>query len=205
MTIAWFVMANGNRDLDDWFAEPEPSPPRRTHPRPSIPRAQDSPPPTDKSTVDDRLGGEGADAPRPIRSVRAWSTARTTVAAGVLAVVLIVIALAAAGVFSGGARSHAVTTSTHAAPTATTPAAPSKNTTALPTTTLKPGDHGPQVRRLQRALATLGYLPGTIDGEYGSATSHALANFQRANNLNADGVLGSATLASLKHALRSAG
>jgi peptidoglycan hydrolase-like protein with peptidoglycan-binding domain len=75
----------------------------------------------------------------------------------------------------------------------------------LPTTTLKPGDHGPQVRRLQRALATLGYLSGTIDGKYGSATSHALASFQRAKNLNADGVLGPATLASLKHARRSTG
>jgi len=198
-------MANGNRDLDDWFAEPEPAPPRRTHPRRSTPRAQDSPPPSDKSRVDDWLGGQSADAPRLIRSVRAWSTARTTVAAGVLAVVLIVIALAAAGAFSSGARRHAVTTSTHAAPTATTPAAASKNATALPRTTLKPGDHGPEVRRLQRALATLGYLPGTIDGKYGSATSHALAKFQRAHNLNADGVLGPATLASLKHALGSAG
>jgi peptidoglycan hydrolase-like protein with peptidoglycan-binding domain len=59
------------------------------------------------------------------------------------------------------------------------------------------------VRRLQRALARLGYPPGKIDGQYGSATTQALANFQRANKLTADGILGPATLAALTRSLRN--
>ncbi len=127
-------------------------------------------------------------------------------AAGLVALVAGLIALAAAGVFSGRSRSHAATRPNRPVPAATTQAAaPTTSPRPLPTTTLTPGDHGPQVRRLQQALATLGYSPGTIDGQYGSATSRALANFQRANNLSADGVLGPATRAALKHALGSAG
>ncbi|MGB2876009.1 MAG: peptidoglycan-binding domain-containing protein [Gaiellaceae bacterium] len=77
--------------------------------------------------------------------------------------------------------------------------------TPAPTTTLKGGDHGPQVRALQRALASLGYPLGHIDGQYGPATQRALAHFQQTQKLAADGVLGPATLAALTQALNNRG
>jgi peptidoglycan hydrolase-like protein with peptidoglycan-binding domain len=44
-----------------------------------------------------------------------------------------------------------------------------------PRTTLKPGDTGVQVKVLQRALASLGYSAGAVDGQYGPATKQAVA------------------------------
>jgi peptidoglycan hydrolase-like protein with peptidoglycan-binding domain len=70
-----------------------------------------------------------------------------------------------------------------------------------PTVTLKPGDNGAQVKLLQTALAHLGYSPGTVDGVYGTSTTTAVTDFQRAHKLTADGVLGPATLAALTPAL----
>ena len=68
---------------------------------------------------------------------------------------------------------------------------------AAPTTTLKPGDSGTQVKALQRELVSLGFTVGAIDGSYGPATSNAVAAFQRARHLAADGVVGQATLLAL--------
>jgi len=73
-----------------------------------------------------------------------------------------------------------------------------------PATTLKPGDSGVQVKVLQRALASLGYPPGSIDGQYGSATQRAVARLQHASSLTADGVLGPETLLTLTRSLRNA-
>ena len=70
-----------------------------------------------------------------------------------------------------------------------------------PATTLKPGDQGAQVKRLQRALLQLGYTVGAVDGDYGTSTEAALTSFQKAAALTADGVLGPATLQALKRAL----
>src|SRR5207245_982397 len=151
------VTANGgsldDRDPDDWFAEPEPSPPRRTPPRPPTPRGHDTPPAGGTlPSIDDWFSGERTGTRRHrVRPLR--STTRVTVAAGIVALVAALIALAAAGVFSGRSPSHAATRSNHPAPAATTPAtAPRTNPLQHPTTTLKPGEHGVQVRRLQRAL-----------------------------------------------------
>jgi hypothetical protein len=58
-------------------------------------------------------------------------------------------------------------------------------------TSLKPGDNGPDVKRLQRKLGI------TADGSYGSATKRAVKRFQRKNGLKADGVAGPATLTAL--------
>jgi peptidoglycan hydrolase-like protein with peptidoglycan-binding domain len=66
-----------------------------------------------------------------------------------------------------------------------------------PATTLKPGDTGAQVKRLQRALVSLGYTVGKVDGDYGTATKTAVSQFQTASNLTADGVFGPATKTSL--------
>jgi peptidoglycan hydrolase-like protein with peptidoglycan-binding domain len=83
--------------------------------------------------------------------------------------------------------------------TPTTTAAAPAVAAALPTTTLKPGDTGAQVRALQRALKSLGYPVGKIDGQYGPATKTAVAAFQHAAGLTEDGVVGPKTLNALIH------
>jgi peptidoglycan hydrolase-like protein with peptidoglycan-binding domain len=118
--------------------------------------------------------------------------------------VLVVIVIAWLA-FSGGGSSPAqavTTTQVNTTPTiaTTTQAAP---TVPAPTTTLKPGDTGAQVKALQRALASLGYTVGKIDGDYGTGTKTALEQFQTASNLTADGLFGSATRAALIAALKS--
>jgi lysozyme len=59
------------------------------------------------------------------------------------------------------------------------------------TFTLRRGDAGQQVRRLQIALGC------TVDGSFGPATEAALRSFQAAHGLTADGIAGPATLAAL--------
>lgn len=63
--------------------------------------------------------------------------------------------------------------------------------------TLRMGDTGDAVKRLQNRLIELGYLYGTADGKYGSVTAAAVTNFQRANGLVRDGVAGEDTQAIL--------
>jgi peptidoglycan hydrolase-like protein with peptidoglycan-binding domain len=46
---------------------------------------------------------------------------------------------------------------------------------------------------------------GGIDGHYGAATMRALASFQRAKGLTADGILGPATRAALTRAVNERG
>jgi len=70
-------------------------------------------------------------------------------------------------------------------------------TVSPPTTTLKPGDTGAQVKALQRELNALGYTVGKVDGSYGSQTSKAVTAFQRARHLTADGIVGPLTLQAL--------
>ncbi len=70
-----------------------------------------------------------------------------------------------------------------------------------PSQTLKPGDQGAQVKTLQKALASLGYSPGTPDGDYGPSTQNAVERFQIAKGLAEDGVVGPATLNALQKAL----
>ena len=128
---------------------------------------------------------------------------------------MLIAGLAVGGVFSGG-KKHADTPTT--TPT-TTPATTSRVTTTsstttqatnppplpVPTTTLKAGSNGSQVKELQRALAQLGYKPGTVDGIFGPDTEAAVMRFQTAAKLAADGVVGPLTLAALGKALRTQG
>lgn len=62
---------------------------------------------------------------------------------------------------------------------------------------LSEGARGPEVERLQRALAARGFNPGTPDGAFGPDTARALRAFQSANNLQADGDYGPASRAAL--------
>jgi peptidoglycan hydrolase-like protein with peptidoglycan-binding domain len=82
----------------------------------------------------------------------------------------------------------------------TTPKTTLRKRFVQPATTLKPGQTGAQVRLLQRALTTLGYRPGKIDGRYGPATQRAVIRFQQAEGLSADGVFGTKTKRALLHA-----
>ena len=64
--------------------------------------------------------------------------------------------------------------------------------------TLRRGMTGETVRALQQRLITLGYLSGTADGIYGTATAEAVYNFQKRNGLTRDGVAGNKTLIALR-------
>lgn len=177
-------------DLDDWFDE------------------------------DDWFADEGAEEtasrpPWPARQAQPASgkrlgdfaiTVKALLIVGALfALIVVVVVLAVAGVFSSG-KSHppAATppqnVTTNNSTTTQAPTTPTTHFAAL-TTTLKPGDTGTQVKALQRALASLGYSPGKVDGDYGPSTQTAVKKLQQASKLTADGVLGPKTLRALKSAL----
>lgn len=60
--------------------------------------------------------------------------------------------------------------------------------------TIKVGDRGDEVKKLQRRLAELGYYTGDIDGSYGNQTRRAVERFQYYHGLSADGIAGKNTL-----------
>lgn len=82
------------------------------------------------------------------------------------------------------------------APTAT-PARGTSATAAPTSTTLKNGSTGSEVRQLQQRLKELGYLSGSVDGDFGASTEAAVIAFQQANGLTADGKAGKRTLEKL--------
>lgn len=69
--------------------------------------------------------------------------------------------------------------------------------TASTSDALKKGAEGDLVKQLQMALKERGYFSEDITGYYGSKTEEAVAAFQRAAGLSADGVAGPQTLTSL--------
>jgi peptidoglycan hydrolase-like protein with peptidoglycan-binding domain len=101
-------------------------------------------------------------------------------AAVVVAVVLVVVLTQGSG---GGSSASTTTTST----TGTGAAAPD-----------------PAVADLQRVMTRLGYYSGPIDGHYGSATTAAVTEMQKALGVTADGVYGPSTDAALKGKARDA-
>jgi len=60
-------------------------------------------------------------------------------------------------------------------------------------TTLRWGDTGPAVKKLQEALKNRGYYTGKIDSTFGSGVYAAIKAFQKQNGLKIDGVAGPAT------------
>ncbi len=60
-------------------------------------------------------------------------------------------------------------------------------------TTLRVGSRSADVKNLQQRLKDLGYLAGSVDGVFGSATESALMTFQSSNGLSADGIAGKNT------------
>jgi hypothetical protein len=169
---------DGEGDRDDWFSDVDPQGMLESDP----PSAED-----DWLVQPVAIRRPGSELP--------WL--RIAIVAVAL-VVILVAGLAAGGVFSGSkAPTTSITSVSVSSPTTTASKASTVRT--LPTTTLKPGDTGAQVRALQRALKALGYPVGTIDGQYGPATKTAVAGFQHAEALTADGVFGPNTLNALIH------
>lgn len=193
-------------DLDDWFAEPAPSSeghgwpePTRGGESPTLGRAR-------PEAADDWLEAGEPTAGRRVRLGGGGTRPSARLALlGALFVVLLLVILATAGVFSGGGGEPQVTGTTTVArtqpTTTTTPQQPRTTSVPAPTTTLKPGDQGAQVKVLQRALVSLGYSLGKVDGIYGPGTQDAVKRFQQASGLTADGIAGAKTLSALKSAL----
>jgi hypothetical protein len=170
----------GEGDRDDWFADVEPQ------------GALERDPP---SAEDDWFVPLA-----PVRRAAPELPWRRLAIFGGLGVVALVAILGAAGVFNGSSKPAALSTPKVTVPTQTTPVrTPKRSVRAMPTTTLKPGDTGAQVKALQRALKSLGYPVGTVDGQYGPATKTAVAAFQHAQGLTEDGVFGPKTLNALIH------
>lgn len=162
---------------DDWFADVD------------APGALENDPP---SAEDDWF------IPRmPLRERPELPWPRIAVVVGAILAVLIA-GLAAGGVFSSSNSPKKLASSSVSITTPTTTASSTPHVT-LPTSTLNPGATGAQVKALQRALKSLGYPVGTIDGQYGPTTKTAVAAFQHAAGLTADGVFGPKTLNALIH------
>ena len=62
---------------------------------------------------------------------------------------------------------------------------------------LRTGSRGDAVRKLQELLNAKGYTCGNVDGIFGSKTYAAVLEFQKANSLGVDGIVGSLTWAKL--------
>jgi putative peptidoglycan binding protein len=183
---------------DDWFDEPEaPSETQSSANRGVYEEAEEV-----WVLPDDEDAGSPAHREFVIAGRTLTMTQVAIIGLSVLAIFFAI--LAAAGVFNGKkAAAPPVTppvrTITETVQTNTNPV--TTPSTQAPAQTLKPGDTGSQVKTLQKALATLGFSPGTPDGDYGPATQVAVERFQVAKGLAEDGIVGPATLAALQKAL----
>lgn len=84
---------------------------------------------------------------------------------------------------------------TSGAAVSTTQTAPSSDSAldSLPPS----GPYKPTVNEIQTALKNAGYYTGTVDGKSGPVTKKSIEEFQKANNLLVDGVVGAKTWALL--------
>lgn len=78
-----------------------------------------------------------------------------------------------------------------------TPSPTSLPTLTQPSTTVKKGSSGQDAKLVQQRLIDLGYLSGSADGIFGTASVSALKEFQARNGLDSDGVAGKDTCAVL--------
>ena len=73
----------------------------------------------------------------------------------------------------------------------------SKSSSSSSDGTCKPGDKGSAVKKVQQRLKKLGYLSGSVDGDYGNGTKSAVKAFQKRNGLKQTGTVNAATLKKL--------
>jgi len=67
----------------------------------------------------------------------------------------------------------------------------------LPTGTVQNGSKGANAMLVQQRLKELGYLTGTVDGQFGAKSVSALKAFQSAHRITPDGICGKSTAAVL--------
>ena len=84
-----------------------------------------------------------------------------------------------------------------ASPTGTPTPKPSAAPNYNENTSLKNGDSGTLVRKMQDRLIELGYLAGESNGKYNNATEAAVKAFQKRHTSKADGIAGKETLDAL--------
>jgi peptidoglycan hydrolase-like protein with peptidoglycan-binding domain len=72
-----------------------------------------------------------------------------------------------------------------------------------PVLALQPGQHSPEVSKLQQTLQVIGYYYGSITGYYGVWTQAAIRRFQADHGLKVDGIAGYQTLQVLQLATDS--
>lgn len=200
---------SGHPDPDDWFAERNDAPPA-SGARARLPRKRERQQFTgsdERYRRDFQLAEPAADPGLTLT----LGTLLAIAAVGLAAIVMLVLVLS--GVFSGGSKHSATTTKATTTPATTaTPSTalarrqthPLRAAIPIPTVTLRPGEQGAQVKRLQQALERLGYLNKPADGIYGDSTQNALAALQRVSLLPADGIFGPRTLGALDQAVEQA-
>lgn len=188
---------------DDWFDDPEPptiESGRGNRPSYDIPADTEEDVwvlPEDEARRARRGGGRRGDLVVGGRLLTSTQVAIIAIAG--LAIVIAI--LAAAGAFSSGTPSATLpTTPSHSTTTSTTTT--TTPTVALPTELpLQLNDTGEQVKLLQKALRSLGFLSDKADGVFGAATQSAVEHFQTAHRLTADGVVGKDTVTALREQL----
>lgn len=67
---------------------------------------------------------------------------------------------------------------------------------------LKEGSKGAEVTKLQEGLKKLNFYSGIVDGIFGAKTKEAVINFQKSQQLVADGIVGEKTWSKLNAALQ---
>ncbi|PSP15663.1 MAG: hypothetical protein BRC58_11520 [Cyanobacteria bacterium QS_8_64_29] len=64
------------------------------------------------------------------------------------------------------------------------------------------GSNGEAVKNVQAFLKSNGYLDGSVDGQYGDQTASAVREFQKARDLQVDGIVGPETWGAILSANR---
>ena len=184
---------------DDWFDEPEPPTETQSGAGRAVPDGGDD----EVWVLPEEESPRAGHRREFVVAGRTLTTTQVAIIAGSLLALILAI-LAAAGVFSSSKPAAPPVATPPPPPKATTTVTTPTNTTPTvqaPDTTLSPGDTGSQVKNLQRALNSLSYSVGKVDGDYGPATQIAVEKFQVAKGLAEDGVVGPETLAKLQQAL----
>jgi hypothetical protein len=169
-------------------------------------RPPDDGPPEDDWLEENWLDAPTEETPRPPRRRAVQPALRRAdrrVVALVAAAALVLIIILAVTLGGDGDGDDAAQTAPTLTPTesATETATVEEPSLQVPEgDALTAGDSGRRVRRLQRALASLGYEV-TPDGEYGPATAEAVSAFQEDADLDVDGVAGAQTIAAINEAL----
>ena len=169
-------------------------------------RPPDDGPPEDDWLEENWLDAPTEETPRPSRRRAARPPLRrpdrrvaaVVAAAALVLIIILAVTLGGDGDGDDAAQTAPTVTPTESATGTTTVEEPSLQVPEG--AALTAGDSGRRVRRLQRALASLGYEV-TPDGEYGPATAEAVSAFQEDAGLDVDGVAGAQTIAAVNEAL----